>query len=115
MLGSVELPAPVPGTAVDEAVHAPTGGLMLLSSSVSAPFRANARPLRILAPVVMVILVSAITFPWSCEVEPRVAELPTCQKTEHPSAPLVSRTTEWLAVVSVLLILKMYTVEGLFP
>jgi hypothetical protein len=28
---------------------------------------------------------------------------------------LVSRTTEWLAVVSVLLILKMYTVEGLFP
>ena len=57
--GSAEA-APVPGTGTEETVHAPAGGVMWLSSRVSAPFRARGRPLRILAPVTMVILVSAI-------------------------------------------------------
>jgi len=44
-------------------VHVPVGEVIWLVSNVTAPFRARARPETILAPVVMVILVSAITFP----------------------------------------------------
>jgi hypothetical protein len=63
-------------------VHVPLGGVMSLESNVSAPFRASARPVR-LAPVTIVMLVSAIRLPWNCVVEPSVAELPTCQYTAH--------------------------------
>src|SRR5665213_181655 len=59
-------PAPVPGTGTgtDEVVvHVPAGGVMRLVSNVSAPFRARARPVRIFAPVTIVILVSAIKLP----------------------------------------------------
>src|SRR5579859_3171457 len=68
-------------------VQIPVGGLITLLCRVSAPFRARARPpfrpppTPIVAPVVMVMLVSAIRFPWN-EVEVRrVAELVTCQNT----------------------------------
>ena len=44
-------------------VHVPVREVIWLVSNVTAPFRARARPETILAPVVMVILVSAITFP----------------------------------------------------
>src|SRR5579862_2257792 len=50
-------------------VQIPVGGLITLLSSVSAPFRASARPpfrpppTPIVAPVVRVMLVSAIRFP----------------------------------------------------
>jgi len=40
---------------------------------------------------------------------PRVAELPTCQNTLHEVPPLITRTDEPLAVVSVLPILKIKT------
>ena len=49
-------------------------------SSVTAPFRARALP-DTLAPVFMVMLVSARIFPTNVVVVPRVAELPTCQNT----------------------------------
>jgi hypothetical protein len=52
---------------------------MLLVSSVTAPFRANALPLVILAAVTIVILWSAMIFPWKAVAVPRVAELPTSQ------------------------------------
>jgi hypothetical protein len=79
---------------------------MTLVSNVTAPFRARARPLPILAPVVRVMLVSARIFPWNRVEVPSVAELPTRQYTLQGSAPLIRRTTELLAVVSVLPIRK---------
>jgi len=74
--------------------------LIVLVSSVTAPFRASTRPSRV-APVVRVMLVRAMTVPRKLEPVPRVAELPTCQKTLHDWAPLIRIT--WLAdaVVSV--------------
>jgi hypothetical protein len=85
--------------------------VMLLSSSVTAPLRANTRPM-MSAPVFIVIEVSARMFPTKLVVVPRVAELPTCQKTLQAFAPLISST--WLAdaVVSVLPIWKMKTAFG---
>ena len=77
-------------------------------SRVSAPFRARARPVR-LAPVTMVMLLSAIRLPWKFAAEPSVAELPTCQYTAHAWAPFTRRTAELLAVVSALPIWKMKT------
>ena len=100
---------PTGGVGAGGIVHVPVGAVIWLVSNVTAPFRARARPETILAPVVMVILVSAITFPSNVLPVPNVAELPTCQNTAHPWAPLVRSTTELLAVVSVLPILKMYT------
>ena len=75
---------------------------MLLVSSVTAPFRANALPSVILAPVFRVMLWSARIFPRKSVVVPRVAELPISQKTLQQSAPLIVMTEELLAVVSVL-------------
>jgi len=51
-----------------------------LSSIVTAPLIASAPPC-IRAPVVRVMLVSARIFPANPVLVPRVAELPTCQKT----------------------------------
>jgi len=85
---------------------------MVLVSIVTAPFRASARP-DTLAPVVKLMLVSARMFPTKVVVVPTVAELPTCQKTLHGEPPLISRTDELLAVVSVLPILNTKTALAL--
>jgi hypothetical protein len=84
-----------------------------LLSIVTAPFLANTLP-STCASVVRVMLVSARIFPTNAVVVPRVAELPTCQKTLHRSPPLSMATDELLAVVSVLPIWKMKTASG-FP
>jgi hypothetical protein len=51
-----------------------------LLSSVTAPTRARSLPSTV-APVVAVIDIRARMFPLNVVVVPRVAELPTCQKT----------------------------------
>ena len=52
-------------------------------------------------------------FPANVVVEPRVAELPTCQNTlQSEPAPVTVTDDEPLAVVSVLAILKMKTALG---
>jgi len=82
---------------------------MVFISSVTAPSRASNRP-SMVAPVVAVMLVSARMFPRKVKAVPtRVAELPTCQKTLHAWAPLISTT--WLlgAVTSVDSVWKMKT------
>lgn len=94
-------------------VQIPVGGLITLLSRVSAPFRARARPpfrpppTPIVAPVVMVMLVSAIRFPWNEVAVPSVAELVTCQNTWQELASPIRATREWLAVVKVEPIWKM--------
>ena len=77
-------------------------------SRVTAPFRANALPSSIVAPVFIVMLVSARMCPSNAVPVPSVAELPTCQNTVHPVSvpPLIVTTDELLAVVSVLPIWK---------
>jgi hypothetical protein len=82
-------------------------------SIVTAPFRAKALPHPILAVVLRVMLVSARMLPANAVLVPKVAELPTCQKTLSPSPPLVKATDEALAVVSVLPIWKTKTAFGL--
>src|SRR5450830_406231 len=85
--------------------------VMELVSSVTAPFRARSLP-DAFAPVVKVMLVSARMFPANEVVVPRVAELPTCQNTLQFDPPLMTWTTELLAVVSVLPIWKTKTALG---
>src|SRR5438128_8398684 len=80
----------------------------LFVSIVTAPVRARARPI-MFAPVFSVMLASARIFPTNVVVVPRDAELPICQKTLQGEPPLIMRTDEALAVVSVLPILKMKT------
>jgi len=70
-------------------------------SNVTAPLRASVRPLTV-APVVNVMLVSATMFPLNDVFVPSVAELPTCQNTLQSLPPLMTKTEELLAVVSVL-------------
>ena len=81
--------------------------LTLLVSSVTAPLRASARPL-VFDPVVSVMLESARMSPVNEVPVPRVAELPTCQKTLLQLLPplLMTVTDELLAVVSVLPVLN---------
>jgi hypothetical protein len=55
------------------------GGVITLSSRVTAPVRAMARPSMMLAPVLSVTLASAMMLPAKTVVVPSVAELPTCQ------------------------------------
>jgi hypothetical protein len=83
-----------------------------LVSSVTAPFRARARPVT-RAPVVTVMLVNARMFPANDVAVPSVAELPTCQNTLPADPALIRTTDEALAVVSVLPILKMKTALAL--
>jgi len=54
-------------------------GVMVLESSVTAPFNANALPFMMSAFVFSVMLVSARILPSKSVPVPRVAELPTCQ------------------------------------
>ena len=75
--------------------------VILSVSSVTAAVRAYNPPLTEM-PVVTVIEVCARMFPAKVVPVPRVAELPTCQKTLQALAPLIRRTEEADAVVRVL-------------
>ena len=72
------------GTALPPVVAAQLSMDTSFVSVVTAPLRAKALPHSILAPVFRVMLVSARMFPVNAVVVPRVAELPTCQKTLSP-------------------------------
>src|SRR4051812_39360216 len=85
---------------------------ILFVSSVTAPFRASARPM-MLAPVFSVTLVSAIRFPINEVVVPSVAELPICHATPQGFPPLINVTDDPAAVVSVLPVLKMNVAAAL--
>jgi len=85
--------------------------VIVLVSSVTAPFRARRRPVTF-APVVAVIEVSAITVPTIVEVVPRVAEEPICQNTLHALAALSKNTTLAPAVVRVDAVLNIHTAFG---
>jgi len=61
-------------------VAAQVGTVIVLVSIVTAPFLAKAAPVMV-APVSSVMLVNARIVPLNEVVVPRVAELPTCQKT----------------------------------
>jgi hypothetical protein len=87
------------------------GTVMVSSSRVTAPLRASTRPMMV-SPVVTVIDVRARTLPWNAEPVPRVAELPTCQKTLQAWAPLVRRTSLAEPVVSAEPTWKMNTALG---
>src|SRR5277367_2424407 len=64
------------------------------------------------APVLMVMLVAASTFPWNMEPTSMVAEVSTCQKTWLALAPPARMTCEPTPVVRVDPILKMKTALG---
>lgn len=68
-------------------------------SRVTEPLRARALPSTV-ALVAAEIEVSARMFPTNVVPVPRVAELPTCQKTLQPCAPLISLTLLEVAVVN---------------
>ena len=87
------------------------GVVMTLSSSVTAPILARARPW-ISVPVVTVMDWSAMMVPTNLELVPRVAELPTCQNTLQGCAPLTRMTLLAEAVVSVDPAWKMKTALG---
>ena len=74
--------------------------VMTLSSSVTLPLRASARPWTV-APVCTEIDVRARIVPMNAVPVPSVAELPTCQNTLHALAPLISTTLLFEAVISV--------------
>lgn len=90
------------------------GTVIVLSSMVTAPPSASARPFTV-APVFNVIDVVARIVPAKCVVVPRVAELPTCQNTWHACAPFSSATTLVDAVVNDDPASKMKTESGLPP
>src|ERR1700692_106951 len=94
--GTVDPPPPPPPPPL------PQPPPITLVSNVTAPLIADALPHPIVAPVLRVMLVSARIFPENAVVVPRVAELPTCQKTFLSVRPLEKTTAELLAVVSVL-------------
>jgi hypothetical protein len=83
-----------------------------LLSSVTAPVRASRLP-DVDAAVVAVMDVKARTLPIKIELVPRVAELPTCQKTLHVLPLLITCTRALLAVMNVLPIWKMNTLAEL--
>jgi hypothetical protein len=67
------------------------GKLMVLSSRVTAPVRASTLPVTVL-PVSTVADANARMLPTKVVLVPKVAELPTCQKTLHAWAPPMSFT-----------------------
>jgi hypothetical protein len=87
--------------------------VMVSLSSVTDPLRARARP-SMVTPVVTVIEVRARIVPRKVESVPRVAELPTCQKTLQALAPLIRLTLLLDPVMSVEAVWKMKTASGLF-
>jgi len=78
-----------------------TDDVMTFVSSVTAPLRANSRPWTVV-PVRAEIDSRASTVPTNVVFVPRVAELPTCQKTLHAWAPLINATVLFDAVIRVL-------------
>ena len=80
-------------------------------SSVTAPLRASARPWTV-TPLFTVIEVRARMLPTNVEPVPSVAELPTCQKTLHSWAPLISETVLDEPVMSDESVWKMKTEFG---
>lgn len=88
------------------------GTVTVLESRVTAAFRASSRPCT-WALVLAVIAVRARTVPMKVEFTPSVAELPTCQKTLHAWAPLISTTRLSGAVIKVEPAWKMKTASGL--
>jgi hypothetical protein len=75
LAGTMELTV---GTVVP--VPAELGNVMLSESRVTAAVRANSRP-STFTPVVTVMEAKAMMVPLNTEPVPKVAELPTCQKT----------------------------------
>jgi hypothetical protein len=84
------------------------GEVIVLSSSVTAPLRAKARPWRV-APVFIVIDASASMLPTKADVVPMVAEEPTCQYTLQAWTPPERTTLLPGAAVNVLTAWKMNT------
>jgi hypothetical protein len=76
---------------VETVAAAQVGTVTTLLSSVTAPLRANTRPLTS-APVFRVIDVRARIDPAKLLVVPSVAELPTCQNTWQACAPFSNTT-----------------------
>jgi hypothetical protein len=76
------------------------GYVSVTVSVVTAPLIANSRP-DITSLVVVVMEVRARIFPMKMLLVPRVAELPTCQKTFAARAPFMAIIRAELAVVSV--------------
>lgn len=87
------------------------GTVIWLLSSVTAPLRARSRPESVV-PVCAVIDVWARMVPSNVVPVPRVAELPTCQKTLQACASLVNATIALDAVMRVLADWKMKTALG---
>jgi hypothetical protein len=97
----------------DVEVGVQVGTVMLSSSRVTSPLRASARP-EIVSPVVTVIDVRARMVPVKVDPVPRVAELPTCQKTLQAWAPLLRITVLAESVRSIDPTWKMKTAFGSF-
>lgn len=74
---------------------------MRLVSSVTAAVIAKRPPPPTETPVVAVMEAKAMTLPSKIVAVPRVAELPTCQKTLQGRAPLMRMTEDAVAVVRV--------------
>jgi hypothetical protein len=83
-------------TGADEQVE----GTIVSFCRVTAPFRASTRPWTV-TPVFNDADVSAMIVPVKSEPDPRVAELPTCQKTLQACAPFSRSTVLLEAVISV--------------
>ena len=88
--------------------------VMVLFSSVTAPFRASSCPCTV-APVCAAMDVSAKMCPTNSELVPSVAEDGTTQNTRQNRAPLVSTTLLPAPVISVEVLLKMKTASGSPP
>ena len=84
----------------------------MLVSRDTEPLRASARPAMV-ALVFAVIDVRARMVPVKLVPVPSVAELPTCQKTLHGEAPLISATVLPEAVINVDPTWKIQTALGL--
>lgn len=89
------------------------GRIMELLSRVTCPLRASTRPATV-EPVCTVASVNAKMFPTNVVWVPRVAELPTCQKTLQGSTPLISITVLFDAVIRVDATWKMNTASDAF-
>ena len=88
-----------------------SGRLITLVSRVTDPLRASTLP-STEAPVASVADVSDMTVPTKVVFVSSVVLLPTCQKTLHGEAPLISETVLLGAVTNVLPALKMKTADG---
>ena len=73
---------------------------MTLDCRVTVPVRADSLPSKV-APAFSVIDSSASMLPLNAELDPKVAEVPTCQKTLKALAPPARITCRPAVVVSV--------------